>query len=177
MTSIDYVFTDKKNAAAYLYSKLENKTPIKIQKGLYFLWAFYAATYGNINYDVDAGFSDGTSSKKYPSELFKPDFEAWRYGPVDNEIWAMSKHSKISDLPATINTELGTTMQREIELFMDDLIKDIDNVNDFGLVERSHRDSAWREAFDKSNEHDHQPMDAAKIKEDYVGYVQAQSEL
>ncbi|WP_125583627.1 type II toxin-antitoxin system antitoxin SocA domain-containing protein [Levilactobacillus cerevisiae] len=160
-------FKSNKSAAAYLYGHLKNKTPIKIQKGLYFLWAFYAGTYGNLDYSAPSEFQ----SEKYPRQLFEPNFEAWRYGPVDNEIWKLDKNDELKDYSAAVNGKINSEIQNDVMMFLDDLINQIDDINDFGLVERSHQDQAWKDAFARSNEHDHQPIDAAAIKEDYVAYV------
>lgn len=45
-----YFFDKVEDLVSYLEAKLTNPTPLKIQKSLYFLWAFYAATYGSIDY-------------------------------------------------------------------------------------------------------------------------------
>jgi len=173
----DYVFDDKKEIVSYVYNSLSNPTPIKLQKAIYFLWAFYSATYGNIDYD-DSEFNE---NDKYPKNLFKPEFEAWKYGPVDNEVYSWYKGNEIEDFENKFEEKFASksinpeSRDKEIKLFMDDLIKQIDSVNDFGLVSRSHEDSAYNSAY-RENEN-HTPMDAESIKKDYLGYVRKQSEI
>jgi len=165
-----YVFNDVNELIAHLMNKLDNPTPLKIQKSLYFLWAFYTATYGNIDYDVSENeFAQGT---RYPKELFKAEFEAWRYGPGLNKVYAENKSGQFDDLK---DTWVPTTAnEKEIYSFIDDLLVQINGVNDFGLVERSHQDHAWKIAFKGE---DHCKMDNKQIKQDYIGYVKQQAEF
>ncbi|HEO7186705.1 TPA: hypothetical protein VBE04_000819, partial [Streptococcus agalactiae] len=69
------VFSEKDFLVNFLYKLLDNPTQIKVQKTLYLLFAFYGATYGNLDKDEDNEFSD----QNYPKQLFKAIFEAWRY--------------------------------------------------------------------------------------------------
>jgi len=73
MSEEHYVFEDVTVLIAHLVHRFDNPTPLKVQKGLYFLWAFYAATYGNIDYSDDKNeFS--LQSERYPKELFQAQF-------------------------------------------------------------------------------------------------------
>lgn len=51
MNNYIYVFDNLNTLAGYIKKCLSNPTPLKIQKSLYFLWAFYSATFGNISSD------------------------------------------------------------------------------------------------------------------------------
>src|SRR5690625_2390440 len=42
----DYVFESVDNLVEYLFSRFGKLSPLKLQKGLYFLYAYYGATYG-----------------------------------------------------------------------------------------------------------------------------------
>ena len=173
----EYVFNDKRDIVSYIYNSLTDATPLKLQKTLYFLWAFYAATYGNIIYDANSEFDDET---KYPKELFKPAFEAWRYGPVDNEVYGWDKSNKIKDFDNKFGNKFNkksdfNAQDKEIKLFMDDLINQIDSINDFGLVNRSHEDSAYKDVYKDGGSHI--DMIPEEIKKDYIAYVKKQSEI
>ncbi|EAO75295.1 conserved hypothetical protein [Streptococcus agalactiae COH1] len=61
------VFSEKDFLVNFLYKLLDNPTQIKVQKTLYLLFAFYGATYGNLDKDEDNEFSD----QNYPKQLFK----------------------------------------------------------------------------------------------------------
>ncbi|WP_125589894.1 type II toxin-antitoxin system antitoxin SocA domain-containing protein [Companilactobacillus jidongensis] len=166
----EYFFNDKKELVSYIYNALSNPTPIKLQKTLYFLWAFYAATYGNIDYNVASEFKE---EEVYPKYLFDAQFEAWKYGPVDNDVYSWNKSDSIENFD---NSFVPKTVQdKEIKLFMDDIISQVDNVNDFGLVERSHKDQAYKNVYNPNELPT--DMDYNQIKKDYISYVEQQSKI
>lgn len=167
-----FVFDSVIDLAGYLEHRLDNPTPLKIQKTLYFLWAFYSATYGNIQYDSDEKNEFDLQDGVYPPELFEPDFEAWRYGPVINKVYAAYKGNEIKELNSKeIENKMSTgkTEKKEILLFIINLVNQINEVNDFGLVQRSHKDKAWKDAYDEGKQHC--KIDSEQIKQDYINYI------
>ena len=166
----NYFFEDKRKIVAYVFNALSHPTPIKVQKTLYFIWAFYSGTYGNIDYNTESEFDMET---RYPKYLFKPNFEAWKYGPVDNEVYSWEKSGEINKLDNSFDPK--TAQEREIKSFIDDMISQVDAVNDFGLVSRSHEDLAYRESYKEGV--NHSLIDSNKIKRDYVEYVKKQSDI
>lgn len=165
-----YFFDDKKELVSYIYKALSNPTPIKLQKTLYFVWAFYAATYGNIDYDTESEFKEEDT---YPLYLFKANFEAWKYGPVDNDVYSWNKSDVINNFTESFVPE--TTQDKEIKLFLDDIISQVDNVNDFCLVERSHKDKAYKSVYNDNELHT--SMNNNDIKRDYIHYVEQQAKI
>lgn len=163
-----YFFDDTEDLVRYVKARLSNPTPLKIQKSLYFLWAFYAATYGSIDYSVDSEFQ---STNKYPKLLFKGDFEAWKYGPVLGDIYVENKYDNIIASEQK-NPPADTPIAKNIWNFIDDMLNQINPVNDFGLVARSHEDSAWKNAYKPDQKHC--KMDQKEIIKDYIGYVNEQ---
>lgn len=170
MVDTTYAFNDITVLIAHLKRKLNNATPLKIQKSLYFLWAFYSATYGNIDYSSETDFD---SQPKYPEYLFKANFEAWKYGPVLNEVYHNNKDKKYENLEDSYIPNNET--EKEILSFIDDLLSQVNDINDFSLVARSHEDSAWKKAYDPNG--CHCQMDNETIKKDYIEYVKNQSEI
>lgn len=65
--------------------------------------------------------------------------------------------------------------EKEILSFMDDIIDQVNDINDFGLVERSHQDDAWADKF-KEGEY-HICMSNEQIKQDYVRYLRNDSAI
>lgn len=163
-------FDDKKELVSYIYNSLSNPTPIKLQKTLYFVWAFYAATYGNIDYNVASEFKE---EETYPKYLFNAKFEAWKYGPIDSDVYSWDKSDYIEKFKNSFSP--ATPQDREIKLFIDDIISQVDNVNDFGLVERSHRDKAYKDVY--NNQESHTSMNNDEIKRDYISYVKQQTKV
>lgn len=174
MDNENYFFDSIETLISHIVNFLDNPTPLKMQKSLYFLWAFYAATYGNIDYDEETDFS---KQEKYPRSLFKADFEAWSYGPVINSVFAEYHQTNgfkdVSD--EYVESEISDANKKEVWSFIDDLLAQINKVNDFGLVERSHQDSAWRNAYKEGQKHC--KMNNDEIKRDYVNYVNEQSKI
>lgn len=179
MNNYIYVFDNVNTLAGYIKKCLSNPTPLKIQKSLYFLWAFYSATYGNISSDDNKNGEFGLQSH-YPKYLFNAVFEAWQYGPVINSVYADYKNNQIievgsDELKSSMNFEdSGQQNKVEILSFINNLLDQIDDVNDFGLIRRTQQDSAWENAFNDSELHC--KMDNKQIKNDYIAKMIANSE-
>ena len=60
-------------------------------------------------------------------------------------------------------------MEKDVWSFIDDMIAQIDPINDFGLVARSHQDSAWKKAYKAGQSHC--PMNEEEIIKDYKEYA------
>lgn len=147
MESKKTFFSNTDELIAYLYTKVDTLSPLKLQKGLYFLYAYYSAMYGTkhkneeseINYDL-------------PPELFPAEFEAWNYGPVIRSVYDVRKkgediYQKMAEnfSGEVFNCDNG----KEVKSFIDDLFIQINKASDFSLVDRSHSDKAWEDAFNQ----------------------------
>lgn len=179
MNNYIYVFDNVNTLAGYIKKCLSNPTPLKIQKSLYFLWAFYSATYGNISSDDNKNGEFGLQSH-YPKYLFKADFEAWQYGPIIESVYTDYKNNQIIEVgsdklkPSMNFEDSGKQNKVEILLFINNLLDQIDDVNDFSLIRRTQQDSAWKDAFNDSKSHC--KMDNKQIKNDYIAKMIANSE-
>ncbi|WP_179124076.1 Panacea domain-containing protein [Marinococcus halophilus] len=136
------------DVARYLHwlkrNKGEELSPIKLQKGLYFLYAFYGAIY-----DVDAKEMESEGSNNL-STLFDAEFEAWQYGPVIRDVYFRNKDNSYDEL--SIRASVETIRQNpEAKAFIDEMFEEINSVSDFTLVDKSHEDQAWYKAF-KNNQ-------------------------
>jgi uncharacterized phage-associated protein len=138
------VFNNVHTVAKYLYSIKENISPLKLQKSLYFLFAYHGALYGK---NVQDGVFEGSTNT--PEYLFDAEFEAWKYGPVIRDVYAVNKHEGYT--PEEIQEAVDEVSKKpETKQFIDELFKQIDSVSDFGLVDRSHQDDVWKNAFKTS---------------------------
>ncbi|ADH03105.1 gp24 [Brochothrix phage BL3] len=146
---------DKTALVNHVHSRIENMTNIRLQKTMYLLFAFYGATFGSMEKDKEL-------DEFYPKYLFEPSFEAWRYGPVDNEIYRDFKSEVFSIAPF----EPKTKEEINVLKFLDDLIVQTNAINDFGLVDRTHQDDAWRERYVEGEIHI--KMDADEIIDEYL---------
>lgn len=139
----NYVFTDKNYLVKYLYTRLSNPTQIKVQKTLYLLYAFYGATYGKIKDNSEESDFEG---QEYPKELFPANFEAWRYGPVEVDVY---NSEKLGEYKNSSDTELdnGTPEMKNIIEFTNNIVEQTDSIDDFGLVDRTHQDDCWLDLY------------------------------
>lgn len=140
MTS--YVFQNKADLANHLLAKLEKPSCIKIQKTLYLLFAYYGATYGQLKVDP----SSELETVNYPTYLFEPHFEAWQYGPVDLDVHGFI-YQKVYEGLELKDEAFAETLEpsevRNIRLFIDDIIKQTNDTDDFTLIGRVCEDDAW----------------------------------
>lgn len=158
-----YVFNDKTQLICHITEQLNNPTLLKTQKALYLLWAFYSATYGNINYN-DKNSEFYNQKDKYPLELFNANFVAWSYGPVIlevNDYFTNKEIVNVSYIPKTEN-------EKDIMLFVNDILEQINMLDDFSLAIRTKKDLSWKNA--RKNQNNLQ-MNNFEVKNDYIKYV------
>lgn len=140
MTS--YVFQNKADLVNHLLAKLEKPSCIKIQKTLYLLFAYYGATYGQLKVDP----SSELETVNYPTYLFEPYFEAWQYGPVDLDVHRAVYQKAYESLELedkTFAETLEPSEVRNVRLFIDDIIRQTNDTDDFTLIGRVCEDDAW----------------------------------
>lgn len=140
MTS--YVFQNKTDLVNHLFAKLEQPSSIKIQKTLYLLFAFYGATYGQLTADP----SSELETANYPTYLFEPNFEAWQYGPVDLDVHRAVYQKAYESLELedkTFAETLEPSEVRNVRLFIDDIIRQTNDTDDFTLIGRVCEDDTW----------------------------------
>lgn len=95
-----------------------NLSKIRIHKLLYFTYIEYYLAYGE--------------------ELFTPNFQAWRYGPVEVDIYynrCLEDH------------DISLTLQEQ--MFVQSIYEKYKNYKDFELVNISHKTAPWIEAYDQ----------------------------
>lgn len=155
MTNKNYVFENIDDLIGYLYTKVKYFSPIKVQKGLYFLYAFYSGYYRYKDADTDA------YNENFLNELFPATFEAWDYGPVIRSVFIDRKYNeekfkKIAEEKFYGDKAINffNTLENGIEIqnFIDDVFSQILNTSDFGLVDRRHYDEAWLKAYRSNKE-------------------------
>lgn len=158
-----YVFDSILDLAKHLLSIDENIRPLKLQKSLYFLFAFYITSYGKLYIEdsetAQDGIIEGTDEKPYPEYLFPEDFEAWKFGPVNRKVYSEFKAKNIQPKKWVPDTP----MEEEIHSFINEAFEAIKQKSDFSLVMRSQEDQAWIKKVDADNN----IMDKELIKNEY----------
>lgn len=132
--------------AKHLKAKDPDISPLRLQKTIYFLFAFYGRIFGKLHVDNEKeedGIFEGSDDDSYPKYLFEEDFEAWKFGPVLRTVYAENKQNRIEPeewKPKDYKEE------QVLEMF-EEAIEAINNLGDFELVERTHEDVAWKNAL------------------------------
>lgn len=168
---MENVLLDKNNLVNFIISlhKREKKreiSPIKLQKSLYFLYAFWGgkirAAKGESDTDTEADEIYGS----FNEYLFDANFVAWKYGPVDKEVRDNYKHGIYTGDSKELMF-LGDVDEFQKETATDyitALLARIFATSDFGLVDLSHEDKCWKEAKIRFD----QQMDKESIIEEYA---------
>lgn len=153
---------DVHTLARYLHSIKKNISPLKLQKSLYFLFAYHGAFYRNKD---EEGVFEGSSgaSNKY---LFDAEIEAWKYGPVIREVYRAQKYENYYTQDADLIEQAVQEISQnaEIHKFIDKMFSQIDAVTDFDLVNRSHEDDSWKDVYEEGKSN---PMDKEQIISEY----------
>lgn len=142
-----YIFKNKDNLVNYLLYKLDLPSQLKIQKTLYLLFAFYGATYGKLSGDESSSELDSTN---YMPFLFEPNFQAWKYGPVDYDVYINFKKEKYKELKSIeniLNEDLTEVEKRNIITFIKNIINQTDGIDDYTLMDRTREDKVWSDSY------------------------------
>lgn len=153
--------------AKYINNKYKMKyksdiSSIKLQKSLYFLFAYW----GGFVRELQTKRGDGlieTKGADYKQYLFDNRIEAWIYGPVVTDVYhnfdAVKKYDKKAE-------EEIDKLPIEVKSFIDDMLDDIFEVSDFKLVDLSHSDNCWKKNFvEEDNRHNREILKEEIIDE------------
>lgn len=146
---------DAKDLACYIkdkYAKFTKNTkeitPIKMQKALYFCFAYWAGF-------VNKGKIDGIIPSDTNNILFDNKFEAWAYGPVVPSVYFNEKKAQFFRTKKQEEEAIGRVevILNDNEFLADTLnsiIEDVFEISDFKLVSLSHMDLSWQNHFNET---------------------------
>lgn len=159
-------YLDKINLAGYVINKHDEEygctiSPLKLQKTMYLLFAMWGGNIYNINQDIN-NEEKIEYSEKLNEYLFLADFEAWKYGPVDREIYYKFKANEINPI-TELNYDGECTQKPLLESFINTIIDQAFKINDFALVDLTHEDKVWKDAYNNGNK----KMDSMDIIKEY----------
>lgn len=135
-------------------------SPIKMQKSLYFLFAYWGqfirANKENPD-SVEIDYSD------YDEFLFDDRIEAWTYGPVVPNVFTAEKCGLLEQ-----EIEEGY-LENQIEKkeFIDNLLNQLFEIDDFGLVRISHEDECWKRYYIETDEKHNREIPKKEIIDEY----------
>lgn len=135
-------------------------SPIKLQKSLYFLFAYwgqYIRSNKENQNSVEVDYSN------YNEFLFDDRIEAWTYGPVVPCVFTAEK-SGLLDIETTDNFLADDFIKKE---FIDHLLEQLFEIDDFGLVRISHEDKCWKDNYVESDEKHDREIPKKDIIDEY----------
>lgn len=131
-----YYFNDVDALVEHILHEFPDITPLKLQKSLYMLFAFYIVA-------IRSGYE---TNKDIPDCLFKADFEAWSSGPVIRDVYQKLKDNSYQARAYNFRIK---ALDLEIRNFIDSIVSQIMRKSDFVLMTRSREDNCWRNAIAK----------------------------
>lgn len=138
---------DAKDLAEYIrYKYFEKKkreiSPIKLQKSLYFLFAYWGGMIRKSTNNPDYVEEDLSTENEI---LYDNEIQAWVYGPVVPDVYRSNKSSTKYDESKDIFNG-----NKFLEETINSILQDIFDVPDFKLVSISHEDKCWQDSFDEN---------------------------
>ncbi len=132
-----------KELAQYISEFYKEKTgkeisPVRLQKTLYFCFAYWGGfIYKGKSYQ---GSEQEIDVSNYSEYLFDEKIEAWVYGPVVKDVYHEENLEKYHNDDLFKNKEF-------VKQFVDNVIEDTIELNDFRLVDITHCDECWQKNF------------------------------
>lgn len=148
---------DKDDLVNYIINQYKEKTsvdisPLKLQKSLYLLFSMWGDNAAIINEDIDKGQGTIEITEKVPTFLFEANFEAWKYGPVDIEVYDRYKENEYQGGIQSL-TDLTTVSRYFLNIlmpFINSVLKQVFDINDFSLVSITQEDKVWKSAYEEN---------------------------
>lgn len=147
--------------ACYIKTRYQEKnnqpiSPIKLQKSLYFCFAYWGGFVSK---------SKNTEAEiKQDPYLFDETFKAWAYGPVVPSVYHEEQEGNLNK-KITEEEIFGsnTILKETINSLLDDLFE----ISDFKLVNLSHADKCWQDNFDVTAKKHDKKIDSKDIIHEY----------
>lgn len=138
-------------------------SPIKLQKSLYFLFAYWGQFIRSNKENKDSVEVDYSY---YSEFLFDDRIEAWTYGPVVPEVFIAEKNEfwGYTNKDGYLEDEQNIVKKE----FIDNLLRQLFAADDFGLVRLSHEDECWKKHYIESDEKHNREIPKEEIINEYT---------
>lgn len=119
-------------------------SPIKLQKSLYFLFAYWGQF---IRKNKENKNSVEVDYSNYNEYLFEDKIEAWTYGPVVPRVFIAEKTGEMDIYKSEYKDNEFFKDELVKKEFIDNLLEQLFEIDDFGLVSISHQDECWKNNY------------------------------
>lgn len=168
---MDRGILDVLELANYIAYKHKEKTgndisPLKLQKSLYFLFAYWGGFVRKGKQNPGSVEQNMTDFDEY---LFDAEFLAWAYGPVEYRVYNMYRIECI-DKKSIKNVELklNEIYDRTLYNFIIKLLNDLIDANEFDLIDISKKDIVWKSKYNINKKTNYNLMDNDEIIDEYI---------
>lgn len=159
---------DLANYIAYKYKEKMGRdiSPLKLQKSLYFCFAYWG---GFVRKGKNTPESAEIDLKDFSEYLYDEDIEAWIYGPVIPSVYRNFKIDKMDEEKAKeFEIKLKKKYNGILYTFISGLINDLIDANDFDLVDISHKDNAWKNNYNPEDKKHNKIINKEDIIDEYA---------
>lgn len=160
---------DAKQLAGYIMEKYqhdfkEDISSIKLQKSLYFLFAYWGG-FVRKGKSTNGDFVEEIIDED--DNLFHDKIEAWVYGPVVPSVFHAYKAGEIKKNYLGQDS-LFNDINPIVKSTIDSILDDIFSISDFKLVSISHEDKSWLNHFDEESEYHNEEIPKEEIIQEYA---------
>ena len=135
----NYFFNNPDELVNHILAKLpEPPGFLSLNLKLYFLFSTYAAAYNSEN---------NCNLNQQPKFIADLTFTADKYGPQDYSIKQKWKTDIYQPKEYTFTND---QVDQNIKHFIDDILEQLKDIDDFSLLDRAVQDEAWRNAYTNS---------------------------
>lgn len=138
----NYFFKNPDELVNHILAKLPDEPwVLRLNLTLYFLFVTYAAVYNpkdDTNFDLE-------NQPKFIADLT---FTADKYGPQDYSVKEKLKNEYYQPKEYSFQ---NNQVDQNVKHFIDNILEQLKDIDDFSLVDRAHRDDAWFDAYYNSD--------------------------
>lgn len=162
------VFDNVLDLAGYIKGQTADPSLARINYSLYFLWSYYAGTFGNLGAVPEDTPESLIEPLTFPEMLFEPKFFNAQFGPTDLEINEAYNSDQIPEVTAADlrkSMHLNDFGTENIITFIDNYLKQLEEVDEYELITLAMTDPVVQNSLRG------QYMNPAEIKASYIKQV------
>lgn len=158
-----FLLDDVDELVRIILEEKQDISAVRLHKSVYLLYSYYGMTYGQLSKELVDERSE--IEYNYPKRLVDVSFEAWKYGPVSPKVQKRLKRGDYFPLGIIDRHSFLTSEEKDVLDFLKDLIKQINDMSDYGLIDRVRQDEVWRKVYKRTED---KTMDNSEIINYYL---------